>query len=145
MAHKKVWLTRNSATHKHGTPGVKIYGGQAIKAGQIIIRQRGTHITPGVSDYGRGKDDTLSLHCDGVVEFKKKKRVLSTSLTSLLLSISFLEHSQVHSRVFRDPFFLAVPYAYRSQLLICFLMYFLTQSGKVWYSSYIAIYAGRRT
>ena len=71
MAHKKgLGSSRNGRDSQAQRLGVKIYGGQAIKAGQIIIRQRGTHITPG-ENVGRGKDDTLFALCDGVVEFKK--------------------------------------------------------------------------
>ena len=71
MAHKKgLGSSRNGRDSQAQRLGVKIYGGQAIKAGQIIIRQRGTHITPGVN-VGRVKDDTLFALCDGVVEFKK--------------------------------------------------------------------------
>lgn len=71
MAHKKgLGSSRNGRDSQAQRLGVKIYGGQAIKAGQIIIRQRGTHINPGVN-VGRGKDDTLFALCDGVVEFKK--------------------------------------------------------------------------
>ena len=71
MAHKKgLGSSRNGRDSQAQRLGVKIYGGQAIKAGQIIVRQRGTHITPGVN-VGRGKDDTLFALCDGVVEFKK--------------------------------------------------------------------------
>lgn len=71
MAHKKgLGSSRNGRDSQAQRLGVKIYGGQAIKAGQIIIRQRGTHITPG-ANVGRGKDDTLFALCDGVVEFKK--------------------------------------------------------------------------
>ena len=71
MAHKKgLGSSRNGRDSQAQRLGVKIYGGQAIKAGQIIIRQRGKHITPGVN-VGRGKDATLFALCDGVVEFKK--------------------------------------------------------------------------
>ena len=52
---------------------VKMYVGQKIKTGHIIVRQRGTHITPG-ENVGRGKDDTLFALADGVVEFKKGKK-----------------------------------------------------------------------
>lgn len=52
--------------------GVKIYGGQEIKAGNIIIRQRGTKFRPG-ENVGIGKDHTLFAKKAGVVEFKEKK------------------------------------------------------------------------
>ena len=71
MAHKKgIGSSRNGRDSQAQRLGTKIYGGQSIKAGQIIVRQRGTHITPGVN-VGRGKDDTLFALVDGVVEFKQ--------------------------------------------------------------------------
>ena len=74
MAHKKgLGSSRNGRDSRGQRLGVKIYGGQAIKTGQIIIRQRGTHITPG-DNVGRGKDDTLFALKDGVVEFTKGKQ-----------------------------------------------------------------------
>ncbi|MEX2403197.1 MAG: 50S ribosomal protein L27, partial [Balneolales bacterium] len=53
--------------------GVKKYGGQLVKAGNIILRQRGTKIHPGVN-VGRGNDDTLFALNDGVVVFRHGKR-----------------------------------------------------------------------
>ena len=71
MAHKKgLGSSRNGRDSRGQRLGTKIYGGQAIKAGQIIVRQCGTHITPG-DNVGRGKDDTLFALTDGVVEFVK--------------------------------------------------------------------------
>ncbi|MBR3225071.1 MAG: 50S ribosomal protein L27 [Atopobiaceae bacterium] len=71
MAHKKgLGSSRNGRDSRGQRLGTKIYGGQAIKTGQIIVRQRGTHITPG-ENVGRGKDDTLFALKDGVVEFTK--------------------------------------------------------------------------
>lgn len=71
MAHKKgLGSSRNGRDSHAQRLGVKIYGGQAIKTGQIIVRQRGTHIAPG-DNVGRGKDDTLFALADGVVQFKK--------------------------------------------------------------------------
>ena len=71
MAHKKgLGSSRNGRDSQAQRLGTKIYGGQSIKAGQIIVRQRGTQITPGVN-VGRGKDDTLFALVDGVVEFKQ--------------------------------------------------------------------------
>lgn len=52
--------------------GVKLYGGQAISIGQIIIRQRGTKFHPGAG-VGRGKDDTLFALKPGFVRFRRKK------------------------------------------------------------------------
>lgn len=74
MAHKKgLGSSRNGRDSNAQRLGTKIYGGQAIKAGQIIVRQRGTHITPG-ENVGRGKDDTLFALKDGVVEFVKSSK-----------------------------------------------------------------------
>jgi large subunit ribosomal protein L27 len=71
MAHKKgLGSSRNGRDSRGQRLGTKIYGGQAIKTGQIIVRQHGTHITPG-ENVGRGKDDTLFALADGVVEFTK--------------------------------------------------------------------------
>jgi len=52
--------------------GVKIYGGQFAKAGNIIVRQRGTKHHPGIN-VGMGKDHTLFALVDGTVEFRKRK------------------------------------------------------------------------
>ncbi|MDY0285690.1 MAG: 50S ribosomal protein L27, partial [Bacteroidales bacterium] len=52
--------------------GVKIYGGQIAKSGNIIIRQRGTKHFPG-ENVGMGKDHTLFALCDGTVEFNRKR------------------------------------------------------------------------
>ena len=71
MAHKKgLGSSRNGRDSNAQRLGTKIYGGQSIKTGQIIVRQRGTHIAPG-DNVGRGKDDTLFALADGVVEFTK--------------------------------------------------------------------------
>ena len=74
MAHKKGQGTsRNGRDSNAQLLGPKIFGGQAVKTGQIIVRQRGTHITPG-DNVGRGKDDTLFALADGTVEFVKGKK-----------------------------------------------------------------------
>ena len=71
MAHKKgLGSSRNGRDSHAQRLGTKVFGGQAIKTGQIIVRQRGTHIHPG-ANVGRGKDDTLFALADGVVQFKK--------------------------------------------------------------------------
>jgi large subunit ribosomal protein L27 len=72
MAHKKgVGSSQNGRESHSKRLGVKIYGGQAAKAGNIIIRQRGTLHNAGVN-VGMGKDHTLFALVDGTVEFKKK-------------------------------------------------------------------------
>lgn len=52
--------------------GVKVYGGQTVKAGSILVRQRGTPIHPG-DNVGRGKDDTLFATVDGTVVYHHRK------------------------------------------------------------------------
>jgi large subunit ribosomal protein L27 len=73
MAHKKgVGSSENGRESASKRLGVKIFGGQAAIAGNIIVRQRGTKHNPG-KNVGMGKDHTLYALCDGIVEFKKKK------------------------------------------------------------------------
>ncbi len=74
MAHKKGAGSSNNGRESHSKRlGVKIYGGQAIIAGNIIVRQRGTAHHPG-KNVGIGKDHTLFALTDGVVEFKKGRQ-----------------------------------------------------------------------
>jgi large subunit ribosomal protein L27 len=74
MAHKKGAGSSSNGRESHSKRlGVKIYGGQAAKAGNIIIRQRGTVHNPGLN-VGIGKDHTLFALVDGIVEFKKKRQ-----------------------------------------------------------------------
>lgn len=69
MAHKKAGgSSRNGRDSSGQRLGVKIYGGQAIKAGTIIMRQHGTKIHPG-KNVGIGRDNTLFALIDGVVTF----------------------------------------------------------------------------
>jgi len=73
MAHKKgVGSSKNGRESHSKRLGVKIYGGQFAKAGNIIIRQRGTAHNPG-ENVGMGKDHTLFALIDGIVEFKKTR------------------------------------------------------------------------
>jgi large subunit ribosomal protein L27 len=70
MAHKKgVGSSRNGRDSNPKYLGVKIYGGQAIEAGNIIVRQRGTQFPPGTG-VGLGRDHTLFALVDGTVQFK---------------------------------------------------------------------------
>lgn len=70
MAHKKgAGSSRNNRDSQSQRLGVKRYGGELIRAGNIIIRQRGTHIHPG-ENVARGKDDTLFATIDGIVKFE---------------------------------------------------------------------------
>ena len=72
MAHKKgVGSSQNGRESESKRLGVKIYGGQTAKAGNIIVRQRGTVHNPGIN-VGMGKDHTLFALVDGTVAFKKK-------------------------------------------------------------------------
>lgn len=72
MAHKKAGgSTRNGRDSNPKYLGVKIYGGQAVNAGNIIIRQRGTRFHPGTG-VGLGRDYTIFAIVDGVVEFAVK-------------------------------------------------------------------------
>jgi large subunit ribosomal protein L27 len=72
MAHKKgVGSSRNGRDSNPKMLGVKVYGGQAIDAGNIIVRQRGTQFHPG-SNVGLGRDHTLFALVDGKVEFSTK-------------------------------------------------------------------------
>ena len=69
MAHKKgVGSTKNGRDSNPKMLGVKVYGGEAIQAGGIIVRQRGTKFHPG-NNVGRGGDDTLFAKIDGTVRF----------------------------------------------------------------------------
>lgn len=73
MAHKKgVGSSKNGRESESKRLGVKIFGGQAAIAGNIIVRQRGTTHHPG-ENVGMGKDHTLFALIDGTVEFRKKK------------------------------------------------------------------------
>lgn len=73
MAHKKgVGSSKNGRESESKRLGVKIYGGQAAIAGNIIVRQRGTAHHPG-ANVGIGKDHTLFALTDGIVEFRRKK------------------------------------------------------------------------
>ena len=72
MAHKKgAGSSRNGRDSQSKRLGVKLFGGQAAKAGNIIVRQRGTKHNPGLN-VGLGKDHTLFALTDGEVEFKRK-------------------------------------------------------------------------
>ena len=69
MAHKKgASSSRNGRDSNAQRLGVKRFGGEFVKAGEIIVRQRGTHFHPGVN-VGRGKDDTLFALSAGNVQF----------------------------------------------------------------------------
>ena len=72
MAHKKAGGSSNNGRDSAGRRlGVKKYGGEIVKAGNIIVRQRGTKFHPG-ENVGMGKDHTLFALKNGTVEFRKK-------------------------------------------------------------------------
>jgi len=73
MAHKKgAGSSRNGRESESKRLGVKLYGGQVVKAGNILVRQRGTVHHPG-SNVGMGKDHTLFALTNGMVKFTKKR------------------------------------------------------------------------
>ena len=72
MAHKKgTGSTRNGRDSNAQRLGVKRYGGQTVRAGNILVRHRGTNVHPG-NNVGIGSDDTLFALVDGVVTFERK-------------------------------------------------------------------------
>jgi large subunit ribosomal protein L27 len=74
MAHKKgVGSTRNGRDSESQRLGVKRFGGQFVRAGNILVRQRGTKFHPG-NNVGKGSDDTLFALIDGVVKFERKDK-----------------------------------------------------------------------
>ena len=78
MAHKKgASSTRNGRDSNAQFLGVKRFGGQVVSAGEILVRQRGTHFHPG-DNVGRGGDDTLFALTDGSVQFgtRRGRRVI---------------------------------------------------------------------
>jgi len=75
MAHKKAGgSSRNGRDSNAQRLGVKKYGGETVRAGNIIVRQRGTRFSPG-KNVGLGRDDTLFALADGVVSFTSRRRV----------------------------------------------------------------------
>ncbi len=73
MAHKKgAGSSRNGRESESKRLGIKLYGGQTVKAGNIIVRQRGTKHHPG-DNVGIGKDHTIFALVDGTIKFHKKK------------------------------------------------------------------------
>ena len=90
MAHKKAGgSSRNGRDSESKRLGIKAYGGQAVTAGSIIVRQRGTPFHNGVN-VGRGKDDTLYALRDGIVKFQvrgpKSRKYVSDPLVMLRIN-----------------------------------------------------------
>ncbi len=74
MAHKKgVGSSRNGRDSQAQRLGITRFGGQLVRAGHILVRQRGTRFHPG-NNVGKGKDDTLFALVDGIVKFERKDR-----------------------------------------------------------------------
>lgn len=74
MAHKKgVGSSRNGRDSASQRLGVKKFGGQVVRAGNILVRQRGTKVHPG-NNVGKGSDDTLFALIDGTVTFERKDK-----------------------------------------------------------------------
>jgi large subunit ribosomal protein L27 len=72
MAHKKAGgSSKNGRDSQSKRLGVKLFGGQSVRAGGIIVRQRGTYFHPG-TNVGCGRDHTLFATSDGVVQFEHK-------------------------------------------------------------------------
>lgn len=75
MAHKKgLGSSKNGRDSNAQRLGVKVFGGQLVPSGSIIVRQRGTRLKPGLN-VGLGKDDTLFAKITGVVEFRDRGRM----------------------------------------------------------------------
>jgi large subunit ribosomal protein L27 len=82
MAHKKgASSSRNGRDSNAQRLGVKRYGGQAVNAGEILVRQRGTHFHPGIG-VGRGGDDTLFALVEGKVLFGRYRGRRAVSVVS---------------------------------------------------------------
>lgn len=80
MAHKKgTSSSRNGRDSNPNRLGVKRFGGQVVNAGEILVRQRGTHFHPG-TNVGRGGDDTLYAVSAGTVEFGNRRGRRSVSV-----------------------------------------------------------------
>ncbi len=74
MAHKKgLGSSRNGRDSNSQRLGFKVFGGQTVPGGSILVRQRGTKVKPG-DNVGRGKDDTLFAKVSGIVEFRDRGR-----------------------------------------------------------------------
>ena len=81
MAHKKGQGSVRNGRESHSQRlGIKVFGGESIRAGGILVRQRGTKYHPG-RNVGRGKDDTLFALADGVVAFDREGRRVNVLAT----------------------------------------------------------------
>ena len=92
MAHKKGGgSSRNGRDSESKRLGVKVYGGQAINAGGIIVRQRGTRVHPG-ENVGIGKDHTLFALTDGHVKFATKGAAKKHLVNVVPAALSLIRH-----------------------------------------------------
>jgi large subunit ribosomal protein L27 len=85
MAHKKGGGSSKNGRDSRGQRlGIKRYGGQIVKAGEILVRQNGTKFHPGVN-VGRGKDDTLFATAEGTVVFNQRRgrKFVNVELTAV--------------------------------------------------------------
>jgi large subunit ribosomal protein L27 len=83
MAHKKgASSSRNGRDSNSQRLGVQRFGGQQVKAGEILVRQRGTHFHPG-ENVGRGGDDTLFALAAGAVQFGRRRGRNVVNITTL--------------------------------------------------------------
>jgi large subunit ribosomal protein L27 len=81
MAHKKgLGSSRNGRDSQAQRLGVKVFAGQTVSGGEIIVRQRGTRFNPG-DGVGKGKDDTLFAKSAGIVQFKTNRKGRVVSIT----------------------------------------------------------------
>ena len=104
MAHKKgVGSSKNGRESASQRLGVKIWGGQACKAGNIIVRQRGTVHNPG-NNIGMGSDHTLYALVDGIVTFKRGKNNKSFVSVAPFEKNEFSFHRELKA-TFQSPFF----------------------------------------
>jgi large subunit ribosomal protein L27 len=110
MAHKKAGgSTRNGRDSESKRLGVKMYGGQVIKPGNIIVRQRGTQFHAGYG-VGMGKDHTLFAKIEGVIKFEKKassaplrehrRRLIATSLQKPVMRRGFFVCGEPLAKLF---------------------------------------------
>jgi large subunit ribosomal protein L27 len=103
MAHKKgVGSSKNGRESESKRLGVKIFGGQHAKAGNILVRQRGTTHNPG-ENVGMGKDHTLFALIDGTVEFKKKLKNRSYVSVQPAVEVEVAEAPVVEAPVAEAP------------------------------------------
>ena len=99
MAHKKAGgSTRLGRDSKAQRLGVKIFGGQNVSAGAIIIRQRGTKYHPG-ENVGRGNDDTLYALKSGLVEFREKRVAAFNGNRERRMFVSVVNNSNVKTQM----------------------------------------------